>query len=92
MSDNRPGYQDAYVLTARVWFRSSTQEWMLEIEGTINDIHMSCRHPLPPDTRPEDVPGLMALYTRIEDQERLIRRLQSNQQDPLDLIRGLVGT
>lgn len=34
----------------------------------------------------------MALYTRIEDQERLIRRLRSNQQDPLDLIQGLVGT
>lgn len=31
MSENKPGYKDAHVLTARVWFRSSTQEWMLEI-------------------------------------------------------------
>lgn len=91
MSESRPGYQDAHVLTARVWFRSSTQEWMLEIEGTINDTSMYCRHALPPETRPEDVPGLLALYTRIEDQQHLIRQLRKNRRDPMDLIRRLLG-
>lgn len=89
--ERRPGYQDAYVMTARVWFRSSTQEWMLEIEGTINDTNMSCRHPLPASTKPEDVPGLLALYTRLEDQEAEIRRLRRGDEDLAETLARLAG-
>lgn len=78
-------------MTARVWFRSSTQEWMLEIEGTIEDVHMSCRHALPPNTKPEDVPGLLSLYTRLEEQEAEIRRLRGGERGLAETLSRLAG-
>jgi hypothetical protein len=46
-----------------VWFRESTNEWVLELEGSINGTGFVSRHTCPPDTAPEDVPGLRHLYT-----------------------------
>jgi hypothetical protein len=51
-----------YELKARVWFRESTQEWVLEIEGEIEDTFITNRHTCPRDTDPRDVPALAHLY------------------------------
>ncbi len=50
--------QDGFPIEGQVWFRDSTQEWILELYGTINDCSFTCRHTAPKDTNPEDVPGL----------------------------------
>lgn len=49
-------------LRARVWERVSTQEWVLEIEGKLGEVSMSCRHTQPLSVKFEDVPGLPTLY------------------------------
>jgi len=51
-----------YELDARVYWRGSTDEWVLEIEGTIEDTNMTCRHPQPGYLLPQDVPGLPTHY------------------------------
>lgn len=51
-----------YPLDARVWFRESTGEWVLELEGAINDTYLTCRHTQPGELTPEEVPGLPALH------------------------------
>jgi hypothetical protein len=56
-----------FPLDACVWFRESTKEWVLEVEGVINDTHLGCRHPQPGDLAPEYVPGLPALHTLEEE-------------------------
>ena len=56
------GASRSYPLDARVWFRGSTGEWVLELEGAINETHLTSRHTQPGDLAPEDVPGLPALY------------------------------
>ncbi len=53
---------DNFPLSARVWKRESTQEWVLEISGTINDTYLACRHTDPLSTPPQDVPGLPSSY------------------------------
>ena len=47
-----------YYLDAQVWQRDSTQEWVLELSGTINDTSFVTRHTAPLTTTPEDVPSL----------------------------------
>ncbi|MHA1285786.1 MAG: hypothetical protein ACTSPB_00155 [Candidatus Thorarchaeota archaeon] len=54
--------QKSFPLSAKVWFRESTQEWVLEIDGTINDTNFNVRHPQPKDTLPEEVAELKTLY------------------------------
>lgn len=61
-ADTPPDALKAWPLNARVWYRRSTDEWVLEIEGTINDTNMVCRHTQPPSVAVEDVPGLPTLY------------------------------
>jgi hypothetical protein len=51
-----------YPLSAHVFFRKSTDEWVLEIEGSINDTHLSSRHTQPAHTAPENVASLSTLY------------------------------
>lgn len=51
-----------YPLDAKIWFRESTNEWVLEISGTINDTNFTCRHTEPATTPVEDVAGLPTLY------------------------------
>lgn len=72
-----------YPLTASVYFRGSTDEWVLEIEGTINDTFLVSRHPAPKALRPEDVPGLYHLYQepidRSDELEELIERISARQ-------------
>lgn len=58
---------DHYPLSALVWKRKSTNEWVLEITGTINDSYVTCRHTQPMSQTPDMVPGLDALYKKLEN-------------------------
>ena len=49
-------------LKAKVWKRENTQEWVLDIEGTLGETNMTCRHTQPLSVAYEDVPGLPTLY------------------------------
>lgn len=53
---------NVYPITGKVWYRESTDEWVLELEGSINDTHFISRHTEPGNTAPEDVAGLPSLY------------------------------
>lgn len=59
--------QNEYPLEARVWWRESTQEWVLEISGVINGVNLNCRHTQSKDRRPDEVPGLPEIYQELED-------------------------
>jgi hypothetical protein len=54
-----------YPISGSVWFRESTQEWVLELEGSINGTYFIDRHTEPSTTLPEDVPGLPSLYEKL---------------------------
>ena len=58
--------QVAWPLRAQVWKREreSTQEWVLEIAGTLGDTDMNIRHTQPLSVAYENVPGLPTFYTR----------------------------
>ena len=61
-----------YPISGSVWFRESTQEWVLELEGSINGTYFIDRHTEPSTTLPEDVPGLPSLYHAADRIEALI--------------------
>jgi hypothetical protein len=67
MSDiTAQGGASSYPITGSVWFRASTREWVLEINGTINDTNFSYRHTEPASTKPEDVAGLPTIYAFLD--------------------------
>lgn len=53
---------DVHRLKAFIWKRKSTEEWVLELTGAINDTWFSNRHTQPLDIAPEDVAALPTLY------------------------------
>lgn len=53
---------DVHRLKAFIWKRKSTEEWVLELTGAINDTCFTTRHTQPLHIAPEDVPGLPTLY------------------------------
>jgi hypothetical protein len=55
---------DRYYLQAELYQRED--EWVLQLEGTINDTWMTVRHTEPLSTPVEDVPGLPS-YLRPEE-------------------------
>lgn len=59
-----PGYQTVYPMNACVWLRTSNgePEWVLELQGSINDTSFTIRHTAPAVLSPEDAIGLPALY------------------------------
>lgn len=58
-----PQAQDGrYIIAGSVWFRKSTDEWVLELSGSINDTSFVARHTQPAETLPENVPSLPTLY------------------------------
>jgi hypothetical protein len=65
-----------YPMQAQVWWRESTQEWVLSIYGAINDTWMECRHPAPGHISPEDVPGLSHVYEATTPLEARIAALE----------------
>ncbi|WP_228897784.1 hypothetical protein [Acidovorax sp. Leaf73] len=52
---------NAFPLASKIYKRG--EEWVLEVSGTINDCHFTCRHTQPGGLQPEDVAGLPTLYT-----------------------------
>ncbi len=56
------GEVPCFPINGKVWFRESTNEWVLELSGVINDTNFTVRHTCPPDTKPEDVVDLPNLY------------------------------
>lgn len=67
-----------YKLDARLYWRESTGEWVMEISGVINDTSFSSRHAQPANIPPEDVPMLPTLYAvvrKAEDHAGLMRDL-----------------
>ena len=55
-----------YPITGRIWWRESTQEWVLEIDGSINDCSFVSRHTQPAHIKPEDVAGLPTHYDTVQ--------------------------
>lgn len=49
-------------LKAFIWKRDSTEEWVLELSGAINDTFFINKHTEPLHIAPEDVAGLPSLY------------------------------
>lgn len=63
----QPSGPERYPLRACIWKRQPYDgcpqgEWVLEIEGQINDMSFVSRHTEPLTTPPEEVPGLPSLY------------------------------
>lgn len=71
------GEPAAWPLMARVWKRESTQEWVLEIAGTLGDTDMNIRHTQPLSVAYEDVPGLPTIYTHPAQSVFLVRDIAS---------------
>lgn len=63
-----PEYNLIPSLRARVWKRTSLlePEYVLELEGNINDVAFSCRHTQTLKTELHDVPGLPELYDALD--------------------------
>lgn len=60
-------YAEEHVISARIWRRRD--EWVLELNGGINDCGFSIRHTQPGSLSPEDALGLPTHYAW---EERLI--------------------
>lgn len=67
LADGAP--KEVQSLSARIWRRKSTSEWVLELQGVINDTGFTCRHTEPLTTPIEDVPGLPSLHAVNERHE-----------------------
>lgn len=63
---------EKYELKASIWKRESTAEWVLEIEGEINDCHFTSRHTELLCTPPQEVAGIPSVYARITELEQTI--------------------
>ena len=57
----------SYPVSGQIFFRESSNEWVLELTGSVNGTRFTARHTQPADTRPEDVAGLPALYELAPD-------------------------
>lgn len=68
---------NVYPITGKVWYRESTDEWVLELEGSINDTSFISRHTEPGNTAPEDVPGLPSLYKNVEAEAKLAKAVEA---------------
>lgn len=59
--------QKYFPVDAAIFFRPSTNEWVLEIDGAINDCGFTCRHTQPEDVLPQEVAGLPKLYESLPE-------------------------
>lgn len=79
-------------LVARVYRRDSTSEWVLEIQGTINDRFFICRHTEPLTTPIEEVAGLPTTYTTLSalaaDKERIVGERDAALGDVIHMTRA----
>lgn len=56
-----------YMDSACVWWRESTKEWVLELEGVINGVAFVTRHAQTGELTPDQVPGLPETYTALDE-------------------------
>lgn len=68
---------ESYPVSGQIFFRESSNEWVLELTGSINGTRFTARHTQPADTRPEDVAGLPALYEPTPDVTGLVEALEN---------------
>lgn len=71
---------EEYPISARIWKRERTGEWVLELSGSINDTCFTSRHTEPLSIAPEDVCGLPSLYeaiANVSEVEGLVERLRA---------------
>ena len=59
---------ERYELDAYLWRRESTQEWVLELSGAINDTSFTNRFPVPLSYAPEDAVSLPDYERRVSEQ------------------------
>lgn len=62
----------SYPVSGQIFFRGPSNEWVLELTGSVNGTTFTARHTQPADTRPEDVAGLPALYESTPDITQLV--------------------
>lgn len=63
---------EAYPLDAYIWKRESTGEWVISLEGSINDTGFFIRHTQPGDLPPEDAVGLPTHYDLLDAAEKVL--------------------
>ena len=51
-----------YPISGSIYFREASEEWVLELRGTVDGKNFVTRHTEPASTRPENVAGLPSLY------------------------------
>ena len=56
-----------YPLEAKVYWRESTGEWVLDISGVINGVDLGARHTQSGNILPHNVPGLPETYSALDD-------------------------
>src|SRR5690554_4647111 len=66
----------SYPVSGQIFFRGASNEWVLELTGSVNGTTFTARHTQPADTRPEDVAGLPALYELAPDVAGLVEALE----------------
>lgn len=82
--------KESYDLDAKVYYRESTKEWILQIEGKIEDEYIIVRHTQPGDTFPADVPSLRNLYAALDKLDqikyltKIVKHLASSENLCLD--------
>src|SRR5690554_2622083 len=66
----------SYPVSGQIFFRESSNEWVLELTGSVNGTEFTARHTQPADIRPEYVAGLPSLYETAPDVEELVEALE----------------
>lgn len=82
---------EEYPISARIWKRERTGEWVLELSGSINDTCFTSRHTEPLSIAPEDVCGLPSLYeaiANVSEVEGLVEELREPVSWRAQKIRG----
>lgn len=77
---------ERYELDAYLWRRESTQEWVLELSGTINDTSFVDRFPVPLSYAPEDavsLPNYTEQPAAVDELVLAARELRQRQRDYL---------
>lgn len=64
-ADRAQHHTEAFAINAHIWKRESTQEWVLELSGELEDVAFTCRHTEPLTTPLADVPGLPTRYSPV---------------------------
>ena len=71
------GIPGSHPISGQIFFRGASNEWVLELTGSINSTAFTARHTQPADIRPEDVAGLPALYETAPDVATLVEALSA---------------